>query len=199
MIKTQPHTVWVDNFSKNIAWQLPKIEHGVYKPCLWTGFALKLFTQQPDLDMYLKRDALGNIIPAMPDNPLPYKQSLVALYRKNEKAVGMKQLETSYVQRWAVNNVPLKPLVVNVPAQYHAALAITESIHNLYPEKLVDLNPGDNGDTMKVFKGMLDEKLAAQAAGEPATYTMINLDMDIYDKALKVPKEVFRCCLAFPT
>jgi hypothetical protein len=32
----------------------------------------------------------------------------------------------------------------------------------------------------------MDEKAAAEANGSPATYTMLNLDMDIYDMALKV-------------
>jgi hypothetical protein len=69
MIKTKAHTIWIDNFSKTMAWQLPKLDHGVYKPCLWTGFALKLFTQRPDLDMTLKRDETGRVIPAMPNDP----------------------------------------------------------------------------------------------------------------------------------
>jgi hypothetical protein len=140
--------VWIDNFSKNISWQLPKLDEGVYKPCLWTGFAFKLFTQQPDLDMTLKRDATGRVIPAMPDNPFTYQQSLIASYRINEQKVGMQQFDSSIVEQWQVNNVPLKPLAKNVPAQFHAALSITESIHNLFPEKKVDLNPGVNGDAI---------------------------------------------------
>jgi hypothetical protein len=62
----------------------------------------------------------------------------------------MKQFDLSYVERWQVNNVPLKPRAANVPAQFHAALSITETIHNLFPEKLIDLNPGVNEDTMNV-------------------------------------------------
>jgi hypothetical protein len=41
---------------------------------------------------------------------------------------------------------------------------------------------------------VMDEKAAAEANGTPATYTMLNLDMDIYDKAMKVLLIMF-CCL----
>lgn len=186
-VKETAHVLWMDNFSKNLAWTIPQLGEGAYKSCMWTGFAIKQFIHDQELDMKLKIDvATGDVIPAMPDNPFRYQKQFMRKYQTVEGDEGMLGFDTSKVVMWQVNNVPLKPKTANAPLRYHDALKITESLHNFYPEKLVDLNPASNEHSMKLFKSVLDELHADEAAGSPAVYKAMTLDVAIYDQALKV-------------
>jgi hypothetical protein len=187
LVKQTPHVLWMDNFSKNLCWQIPKLGDGAYKSCMWAGFSLKQFLKQPNLDMKLRyNETTGDVIPAMPDDPFKYKKSFVKMYKSVENEAGMFAFATSKVQLWQVNNVPLKPTMDHAPEKYHEVLKVTESLHNFYPEKLVDLNPAENEHVMRLFKSVLDELLDAEAEGDPAVYKAMTLDMAIYDQCLKV-------------
>jgi hypothetical protein len=186
LVKQTPHVLWMDNFSKNLCWQIPKLGDGAYKSCMWAGFALKQFLKQPNLDMKLRyNETTGDVIPAMPDDPFKYKKSFVKMYKSVENEVGMFAFDTSKVQMWQVNNVPLKPTMDHAPQQHQEVLKVPESMHNFSSEKHVDLIPADNEHVMKLFKSVLDELLDAEAEGDPAVYKAITLDMSVDDQAMQ--------------
>ena len=88
LVKQTPHVLWMDNFSKNLSWQIPKLGDGAYKGCMWAGFALKQFLKLPYLDMKLRyNETTGDVIPAMPDDPFKYKKSFVKMYKSVENEV----------------------------------------------------------------------------------------------------------------
>ena len=181
--------MWIDNFSKHSRWQLPHLDEGVYKSCLWTGFAVNKF-RDDGLSMALKRTPSGNAIPAMPDSPFLYLTMFKDAWAAFEESSGMLNYNNSRVVRWKVRNVPLGPLKKNVPRKYHGALDRKPgSLHGLYPEKLVDLNVGANDDFGKLFKNLLDEHNKTGPDGKAEKYLVLNLDCNIYDRVMKVSND----------
>ena len=183
-VELGPHVVWVDNFSKHIKWQLPKLHEGMFKACLWTGVAYKQWSKDEPLDMTIKLDPTGARIPAMPNNPFLFRSHLRALYVKKEKETPIYQYERSMVVNWEVNNVPLKPLAANVPARYHAVLEGSSKLNNLYPSDLIDLNVGANDDFFKIFKKFYEDRSAAAPLN--TKYNVLMMDCNIYDRLMKV-------------
>jgi hypothetical protein len=80
----------MDNFSKNLAWQIPMLADVAFKSCMWAGFALKQFLKMPHPDMKLRfNETTDDVIPAMPDNPFKHKKSIINMYKSVENEVGV--------------------------------------------------------------------------------------------------------------
>ena len=68
IVKSKPHSLWIDNFSKITKWQIPSAEKDLFVSMLWTGYALRAYPFE--IDMTFKKDPLFNeVIPAMPLSP----------------------------------------------------------------------------------------------------------------------------------
>ena len=65
-VEQTSHTVWIDNFSKHMAHQIPTLEKGTWKQMLWTGRAFRRTRVQ--VDMSLKYDG-DTVVPATPTDP----------------------------------------------------------------------------------------------------------------------------------
>lgn len=182
-VEDGPHTVWVDNFSKTLGRQLPSIEHGAWSNCLWTGVALKKY-EGPPLTLKTITDDQQEIIPAMPEDPFEYEQSLRDLWNANVPQE--EYIEKSLMTRWSVCNVPPKPVIHRVRSnQIRDDLKNqTTSLANLYPKKLIAINIGSNIGLGKIIRAHYEEKKQHQDACDK--YTAFNVDINIFDRMIKV-------------
>lgn len=189
-IKEKAYTLWIDNFSKIRKFQIPHLDIGVWRDCLWTGFALREY-KGDDIDMGILRSDSNEVIPAMPNNPFQFETSLKATFRQFA-AANMEQLEGSNVHLWQVNNVPLKPIPAKaedyepVPARYLSRiLADPDKLDNLYPEKIIKENIGQNNGFCQIFRDVYEEH-EMDVNNESCKYLALNLDCNIFDRLLKV-------------
>lgn len=186
-VQSQPHTLWLDNFSKHIKYQFPNLHHGTFKACLWSGLAMKRWNKvDVPLDMAIKYNPDDNTaIPAMPDDPFLFRQQFLDLYAKKEKKTTMYQLESSLVQTWEVNNVPLKPTFwFPIPEKYQKSMKECGSMSNLYPCDLLEQNVGSNEGFFQIFRDVFNERAVADQ--ENPKYNVLFMDCNIYDRLLKV-------------
>lgn len=77
-----PHVIWLDNFSKFKAHSIPTIRKDIFASCLHTGMTINEYSLSPDevqtvnVTMDVQYDEEKNIIPAMPDDLLVYRNSV---------------------------------------------------------------------------------------------------------------------------
>ena len=76
VINSSTYVQWWDNFSKFCRKSVPTIAKDVFGSCLWTGVTVNAYTGPP-VDNTVRKDAAGEVIPAMPDN-LFIHQAVVA-------------------------------------------------------------------------------------------------------------------------
>jgi hypothetical protein len=187
-VKEKAYTLWIDNFSKIRKFQIPHIEEGAWRNCLWTGFALRAFNPPVggrEIDMSILREG-NEVIPAMPNNPFDFVDSLKQQFQRYG-AADMKQLCISNVFKWEVSNVPLKPVKVElVPRRLLAKiLADPDKLDNLFPEKIVVENIGENVGFCKIFRAVYEDH-EMDVSLDSCKYLALNLDCNIFDRLLKV-------------
>ena len=135
----------------------------------------------------------GAIIPAMPEDPFAGKHTLMTMMKT--LVYGMKTTphlyyDQSMVHRWKVNNVPLRPKPENVPEKFKPALlAHRESLNNLFPEKMIDINIGSNAGVAQILRDYYMERgmnLPDGHADAPTMYHVLVVDCNIFDSMAKV-------------
>jgi hypothetical protein len=188
-IKEKAYTLWIDNFSKIRKFQIPHIDIGAWRNCLWTGFALRAYKPQRgvEIDMSILRNPENEVIPAMPNNPFDFVIRLREQFQHYGSA-DMKQLSRSNVFSWKVNNVPLKPVKVDLVRPQRLIdkiLADPDKLDNLYPEKIVSENIGQNTGFSKIFREVYEDH-EMDVNIDSCKYLALNLDCNIFDRLLKV-------------
>ena len=192
-VKATPHVLWFDNFSKNMAWQLPGLDKGIWNDGMWCGYALR---QVPfEINMSLIEDLSGNVLPAMPENPLTeiptFFSNMEKLAYGNAPAANERYLKSNVV-RWKVRNVPPHPRanLQLVPVKYREALqAHLESMEHLYTEKITKHNTASRVGLSAILREIYEEKglhLDDGHEDKATTYCVINTDVNIYDRLMKV-------------
>jgi hypothetical protein len=183
--ETKAYTLWLDNFSKLRALQIPNLEMGAWQSCLWTGRAFRL--SRVDVDMTVRHDAKNEVLPAMPDDifemyPATKNQFLHVTYTQPDCPT---LYSTSLTTTLKVNNVPLKPLAVSLRRADHKA-AVEESHDGLstcYPEGICTLNIGSNRGLIRLLRNHHDTFCVEQKGQR---YTSLNVDNNIFDRVIKV-------------
>ena len=205
LAKLKPHTIWIDNFSKLRAFQIPNLGHGAFANCLWTGMAIRTCEELDQTSLALKRTN-DIITPAMPleliaDTTRDDVFELITMYGdlildktldKTKRApCRMELFENSLVHTWKVNNVPLKPEANNVTRTRHKQ-AITnkcDSLKNLYPDSILKWNVGSNEGLAQVLRKVYED--AGIHVSDPHKYTVLNADCNIFDRIVKVQCLIF--------
>jgi hypothetical protein len=184
--------VWFDNFSKIISHRTPKLLRGAWSGCLWTGVAIVKFfaAEGSTVNMEFVYNE-GELVWAMPPR-LASEQMMVLgkviIVSKKTK----ERFDTSLCCEMKVNCVPLKPKAP--PGDVRLAKLLAQSrdgCGNFYPESILAPNIGSNLGLMAILKGFCDERDIYTAAG-PGRYYMINCDINIYNRILRV------CCRLCP-
>ena len=189
-VQDGPHAMWMDNYSKNLAWHLPEVGKGVFYSGLWCGFAARACTA--NISMRLIRDGNGNHIPAMPVDPFENRAHIqVSLLSSTFGRPNPHQrFDSSLVFQWNVTNVPLRPVVQEGMRQefIDGLNRRADSLDNLHPMRLIDINPGQNIGFARVMKLLSEENNWDGKVDEPACskYTAMFMDCDLFDKCVKV-------------
>jgi hypothetical protein len=179
------YTLWLDNFSKLRALQLPNLEMGAWQSCLWTGRAFRL--SRVDVDMTVRHGANNLVLPAMPDDIFELYEATRArflLVTHTQEDCPM-LYNTSLTTLLKVNNVPLKPLPCNVAKAEHkeALLQGHDGLSTCYPEGICTLNIGSNRGLIRLLRDHYDSHCVET---KDQRYTSLNVDNNIFDRVLKV-------------
>lgn len=182
-ILSRPHVLWVDNFSKCLATAVPDAMHGAYKACLWTGSAVFSCTDESISDTVV-HNLDGSVRPAMPDDILDGSQA-VGRALHHVLGQGWKLYSTSLVATYDVRTIPLK-----IDTKVFPELAPTiedpkNTLFNVYPNGLVDMNIGSNRGLAVVIR-QLYEQYGMQPGGGCSRYLTLNADENIHWRTLKV-------------
>lgn len=188
-----PCIIWMDNFSKTLARQCPSLAKGVYSACLWTGVAVFSDSELDGMDVSVRRDAQGRVVPAMPGNLIQHQQ-LVMEGLQFVHTGGRRYLTRSLVQQFAVNTIPLKILdPVDMPCQHSHR---SHSMNIVHPMKLLDKNIGSNVGLVSILKEDIHDKYG-MASDDCKNYVNLNVDENIFWRILKVC--VLTCCCVLQT
>lgn len=182
-IISRPHVLWVDNFSKCLATSVPDSMLGAYKACLWTGFAVFACTDESISDTVV-HNLDGSVRPAMPDDILDGSQE-VARALHHVIGQGWQLYSTSLVATYDVRNIPPKIDTHVFPELAQTIEDPKNTLFNVYPNGLVDMNIGSNRGLAAVIR-QLYEQYGMQPGGDCSRYLTVNVDENIYWRTLKV-------------
>ena len=136
------------------------------------------------------RDAVGLSIPAVVADTFKYvQQILLILLQITQDLEGdyLRLLSNSLVFKWDAKTVPLQPVVQKMPSSLRpAVLAGNDRMANFYPLGLSRENIGSNEGLSKIMRKLyIDCKMNQLSC---ARYTTFSVDVNIYDRTVKV------CC-----
>ena len=195
-----PCMIWMDNFSKTLARQCPSLAKGVYSSCLWTGVAVFSDPQLDGMDVTVRRDAQGRVVPAMPGNLIQQQQQVMEGLQFVHSG-GRGYLTHSLVQQFGVNTIPLKILdPADTPCQHSHH---SHSMNIVHPMELIDKNIGSNVGLVSILKEDIHDK-HGMGDDDCKNYVNLNVDENIFWRILKVCVLTFcytcsRACFTLPS
>lgn len=176
--------IWLDNFCKKPqSFQVANIERGTFKAPLWTGRAVRKC--RADVDMSLQYDN-GAIVPAMPDNIFAQNDTLLHFYKMACEEKGMFLYDNSLTTTLQVRNVPVKPSPDKVHLRKHKTALVDrhDSLTTFFPSGIINKNIGSNRGFLHIMRKHYVEN--GQDIGECDRYSAFCVDIDIYNKILRV-------------
>jgi hypothetical protein len=182
-LRSKPHVMWVDNFSKLYRVMHNTEDVGAYHDCLWTGEAIHMYTGGLQIDMSQRFHDDGSIISIMPDNMFDKSPNLLYACTKVD-ALGSTLWSTSTVKVYGVNNIPLKPVLPRArnPALYDHLQKREDGVGEFIPTQLYKMNPGsDTG--LHAYMRMINNKYTE---GTRRDYTIYKADCNIFSRWCKV-------------
>ena len=134
------------------------------------------------------RDALGVVIPATAADPFVFTGSLIDLLETLTQTPAKEYVQshsTSLMVRWNAHTVPLTPDLSLLPRALRKTVEeCHDSMANFYPEGLDKNNIGSNIGLSRVVRKFYNER--AMNSTECKRYTNFTVDVNIYDRMLKV-------------
>jgi hypothetical protein len=184
VVRTQPGTYWMDNFSKTMATGIGSVAKGVWSDCLWAGKAYKLYTgkRKVTMEVITYND---QIVPAMPDDFGEQVWALKKLVKTLEEEP-MDYLADSMVKKYNVTAIPLKPNVTKQEdPKFHAFLQKSkDGMADFYPDDIIKHNIGSNDGLLKILRMEYDAKKMKN--DDLKRYTVLLCDINIFQRVLKV-------------
>lgn len=168
--------MWVDNFSKCHAVALQGIASGAFRDCNWTGQAIKVY-QGPDVSVDI------DSFPAMPDHI--FDTGTASIVRRRIRTLckqKWKYLQQSWVERFKVNTVPVKPVVdpLAFPNLHRILNESRDGLRNFHPMAIMPQNIGSNRGLMLILKHISDSR--SNASG----FQFLCADCNIFMRIMKV-------------
>jgi hypothetical protein len=185
---SKPHFLWVDNFAKTLARSVPTLNVGAYNACYWSG-AVVFPCNDLSVTDAVRRDDLGDIVAAMPDDLFVHKHTVVRAVTQLQPR--RDYLSMSYVLRYDVRNIPPKvdtKIWKNLDSVINSPL---NRLGNIQPKELMSDNIGSNLGLLCIIKKLYDDKGMSDDTAD--RYTSLNVDENIYYRILKVTLLVFVC------
>ena len=178
--------VWIDNFSKNMARQIPRLGKDVFTSMMWTGLALKLY-DGPQLSRDLV-EVDGQVVDAMPPCHAPSKDDFVRLLSASLPVDAANPVPMRYsqslVRRYNVNSIPPKAdLAQDLDPEFHKRLTVSrDGLHRTLPWDLWQHNIGSNTGLIDVIK----QYMASTNLETSSKYHVWLVDLNIYSRIYKV-------------
>ena len=178
------HVVWLDNFSRIYATQIPTEEAKSWRQCLWTGYAALKYNG-PEVDLHIHRDEDGKFLSAMPMNLVQMSFVLFDIIADVDKHSSI--LGRSMVQRWRVNNIPLRPVLdeKNHPREAARLARGNDKQNILHPGGLLPENIGSNRGLLTILRNFFKEWNCMNGQ-DPEVYRILTVDCNIYSRIMKV-------------
>ena len=178
--------VWIDNFSKNMARQIPRLGKDVFTSMMWTGLALKLY-DGPELSRGLVEDD-GQVVPAMPPSHAPPKDDFVrfvsaSIHVDCANPVPMRYSQ-SLVRRYNVNSIPPKAdHTQDLDLDLTKRLTVSrDGLHRTLPWDIWQHNIGANTGLLDVIK----QYMTITNLETSTQYHVWLVDLNIYSRVYKV-------------
>jgi hypothetical protein len=175
--------LWVDNFSKNRGYSVPNVDRGVYASCLWAGASVFRCEDQTISDSVVLR-ANGSVRPAMPDDILE-RQEAVAMTVRSVLREECNLFDDSLVNKYDVRTIPLKVDTKRFPEVAQVIDHPMNSLDNVFPAGLMDINIGSNRGLAIILRKMYTEH-GMEPGGSCGRYLSLNVDENIFWRTLKV-------------
>jgi len=188
-VTKQAHVIWLDNFTKYAfrAVQIPSFQVGTYHRQLWTGRAYRV--SRMGIDMSVRHDEHGEVIPAMPDDLFVGLDEVVqSLSRYSpHKRRAMKRHSRCLLTRYDVRNAPPCPDPDNLETLPHqtAVREHHDSMDNLFPDTILPTNIGQNKGFLRLMRQHYEDNCQEDDC-EGARYSVFSTDIDICNKQLRV-------------
>lgn len=140
-----------------------------------------------NVSMELMKQEENEVIPAMPDDPFDMTPQFTRMLVKHRLRDDYH--EQSFIARWRVSNIPVKPLRHRVDdEQYREALANKWDRTNvMHPQALIRENIGSNMGLARIMRSHYVEKGQHQE-DVCQEYTAFNADLNIFERMLKVQR-----------
>ena len=188
LAQEKAHTIWLDNFSKLRPMQIANMEAGTYRSMMWTGRAFRCCRHDVDMAVH----AIDQITsPAMPADLFARERSLRVMFA-NLCQEGMDTCmdhDRSYMQVYNVNAVPLAADLSKVTNPRHAATLRRrqDRLDNMYTDSIQAINIGSNHGLLQILRNHYEEQgLPQHKHNVCQRYNAFNVDVDIFDRILKV-------------
>ena len=191
VIQTGQFVEWWDNFSKFMGRSVPTIKKDIFASCLWTGITVNQYTGDP-VDVKVRNDAHGKVIPAMPDDLFAHA-GIVVDGIAHIFDQGKSYLDKSLVKKYDVLNVPLKVDTKRFPAEAATLNNAKNSTKHINPYKLLRHNIGSNLGLVTILREYQDDKKMT-LHDTVHHYSTVNTDENIFARGLKVIND---CCILF--
>ena len=166
--------------------QIPDINLGTWRDCLWTGVALRACRK--DVSMSIIKDEEGKDIPAMPDQLFGRVGEFMTLFVEVNPShpLACEQYDMSLSVKTDIRNVPLKPNPdkLSLPQHRHALLSGTDKIDNLVTDRIINKNIGSNSGLLRILRDHYED--SGQSTGACERYTALNVDINIFERIVKV-------------
>lgn len=175
------HALWYDNFSKIYSVKTPSLMSGSWKDCLWTGVAIHRY-EGKDVDMNVRYER-GAIVAAVPNLIGGTAVKVFSAINQSVQYDG-EYLERSLVSTYRVSCVPLKPIGKDEDEKKRLRQS-RDGMRNLLPQGLIRENIGSNFGLMRILRAFYEDR-QMHIPGECQRYYVLNLDINIFNRTLKV-------------
>lgn len=186
----------------------------------WTGIAVRAYTGAEEIDMRIRRRE-NIIVPAMPDDLWKHDDTVFKFIIKETQTWelwddenfqfldqrnidGMNRMKDllveSFMVRWEVDRVPLKPNPESpqVPNEYKEAIKqAPDTLANFYPKGVFPHNIGSNEGIVWFLKNYYEDFIQDNPERK---YNVITCDENIYKRAMRVflsLPSLYNCSIVF--
>ena len=192
-VQSGPHVIWIDNFSKILSRAIPSEQKGLYTSALWTGVAA-FSGNTADIDDSVRVDNQGDIVPAMPDNLLQYKDAVASGVRATMRK-GQFLYTDSLCNQYDVRTIPPKMDCKRFPALCGVVDDGSSTLNSVHPVDMLPQNIGSNRGLISIIRSFYENyKMDTEDCDR---YLTINADENIFWRILKVYECIsfYKCSL----
>jgi hypothetical protein len=182
-MKELPKIIWIDNFSKTVARQHPDMATGVWTPCLWTGVAFKDLDLSGREPIYMSCQFVDEVrVSAMPKNLFDDDGLLKWLAVDYDK---VHLFDSCLATLYNVRNIPPKVDMSELtnPSRRVRLMNSRDGLSRMHNHNIIEYNIGSNIGLMNVIKYIMADEVLSGGQG----YMMVNADIQIFERLLKVP------------